>query len=335
MDSEQIHIHGPDPIEMAGRHGARYWVYHPFTVTNNKEIDDRLTSYPVVVFTPTNRCASETPVLFSLQGMAAPMEWNAFLIPVLMDMGIATVMFESPLGGERSYARLHNGNIAQEIFPLLQKNVNFGSETLAKMMDIICQDFKLIREDILKKRHNLTSDKIALLGVSLGVILSGYAFCKDGFGQRLLGVIGHLDVPKFARSYMGIGYNIYSPIIGDAVQKVLMSVNAKFGFNGWYVGFLPLLKLLTELVGMQSTDTLYNALNPISHADNVKGRVVSLLVGEDDPLVNVEDAKKCAAHVNGNCYVVPGLKHGVCSFGPDFCQHVSFYVRTQLGDWSI
>jgi hypothetical protein len=89
-------IHGPEPLTLDGRPGNRYWVSHPYTFTGSAAVDERLSGYPVAVFLPYGRPAQETPLVVGLQGMAAPYQWNAFLVPTLLELGIACVLFDTP-----------------------------------------------------------------------------------------------------------------------------------------------------------------------------------------------------------------------------------------------
>src|SRR6266511_1250918 len=95
-------IHGPDSVQIEGRPGVRYWVYRPAAITGRKDVDDALSSYPLLVFQPHGRDAGQTPLVIALQGLAAPWQWNAFVVPTLLDMGIACALFDTPLAGERS-----------------------------------------------------------------------------------------------------------------------------------------------------------------------------------------------------------------------------------------
>ena len=63
-------IYGPDPIHLEGRTGSRYWIHHDYEFTGNTEVDARLSGYPVAVFQPVGRKASDTPIVISLQGIA-------------------------------------------------------------------------------------------------------------------------------------------------------------------------------------------------------------------------------------------------------------------------
>src|SRR5205085_88099 len=105
-----------------GRQGDRYWIHDSFPFTGHLDLDERLSGYPVAVFVPP-RPAHETPVVIGLQGMAAPFQWNAFLVPTLLDMGIACVLFDTPLAGERSLVRNYRSDIISEIVPLADQRV--------------------------------------------------------------------------------------------------------------------------------------------------------------------------------------------------------------------
>ena len=240
-------------------------------------------------------------------------------------MGIAVVMFELPLGGERGMARTFDGNVFKEVHALTRHGCNVDAEFLGRAADAVCEDFRLIRSKVLVERYGLTSERIAVYGVSLGCVMSSLVFMRDGFAERLLGVIGHAHVPRFARSYGGtlLPFVAASPL-GGLAQLVLG--------NHWSSSLIPTFKLLHQLI--HDYDNIYG--NPMHYADRVAAhRRVRFLVGEDDPLVSVDDAKQCAAQfADGACYVVPGLAHGPTRFGPDFEGHVCFYLTTQLGDWS-
>ena len=126
-------VHGPDPIHFEGRQGSRYWVHHPFEITGRKEVDDALSSYPLAVFQPIGRDPAQTPVLIGLQGMAAPYQWNAHLVPTLLDMGIACVLFETPLAGERSLIRDHPGDVVRQVMALAARDIRFTTKMVCSM----------------------------------------------------------------------------------------------------------------------------------------------------------------------------------------------------------
>src|ERR687894_142159 len=116
-------IYGPDPITFDGVSGHRYWFHEPFNFTGVTDIDEQLSGFPVAVFLPPNRPAHQTPLVIGIQGMCAPYGWNAFIVPTLVQMGIAVALFDTPLAGERGLARTFSGLVQNEIAPLVDRRV--------------------------------------------------------------------------------------------------------------------------------------------------------------------------------------------------------------------
>lgn len=133
--------------------------------------------------------------------MGVPLTANYALVPLLLSMNIAVCLFDTPLGGERSYLRTNDGRfgLVKELVNMSARDLHPDVPTLFKVFDATSHNFKLIRERILIERHGLRGDRIALFGVSLGVLISSFIFLRDGFGQRLLGCIGRtlLDYTPF------------------------------------------------------------------------------------------------------------------------------------------
>jgi hypothetical protein len=315
-------VHGPTPTSMEGREGLRYWVHSPFTFTGHAEADDRLSGYPVYVFQPRGRAPAETPVVIGLQGMAAPLQWNAFLVPTLLDMGIACVLFDTPLAGERSLVCNFRGDIVNEVVPLIKRRVRVGVALVPRLMEAVAHDFRTVL-DLLGERHGLGADRLALFGISLGALMSAFSFLRDGVGGRLLCAIGHPDLPRFARSYAPRLTPVIASLPGRLVGRVaslcrVPLVRATTDF----------LHILRELKG-KGPHAL--AANPMAYAERCgPDRPVRMLLGGADPLVRVADAQNAARlFLDTQCYVVPGLGHG----GDGFVHHVRTFLGTQLGDW--
>jgi pimeloyl-ACP methyl ester carboxylesterase len=320
--SPPVTIQGPEPIELKGHPGLRYRIHHLFPFVDNDEVNERLSHYPLVLFLPPRRTPDLTPVLIGLQGMAAPYEWSAFLIPELMNKGIACVLFDTPFGGERSLLRTYAGDVVGELAALLERGVRITSLLVANMMEAVARDFRLVLR-LLRERHGLIDPRLALFGVSLGTLLASFTFMRDGIGQRLLGTIGHADLPHFAASYAPR----FTPLLSSLPVRLLGLLLSRV--MGRHVdASLAFVAVLNELIG--SLNTTFG-VNPMDYADRVKrGRRVRFLVGRDDPLVYAADAQACAARFpEGACYVVPGMGHG----GVGFEDHVRYFVATQLGDW--
>jgi hypothetical protein len=316
-------IHGPEPIELAGRHGSRYWIYHPLRFCGHPDVDERMSGYPVVVFQPHDRPAPETPVVIGLQGLAAPYTQNAFLLPPLLDRGIACVLFEAPAAGERSLVRAYDGDPLTELQGFADRGVPITTRLVLGMFHAVARDYSTVLR-LIEQRHGLTDRRRALFGVSMGVLLSAYVFLKDGVGERLLGATGHADLPRFARSYAP-WFRAAAPFLPVYLLEDWVTM---FAGPRLHVG-LAFLSVLNDLTKNRGP---VRAINPMTYADRIgSGRRVRFLVGADDPVVRTEDATACAARFpDGACYVVPGLGHG----GDALAGHVGYFLATQLGDWA-
>lgn len=317
-----MNVHGPDETWIDGHRGSRYWIEHPRHFTGNDRIDQRLSNYPLAIFQP-DRTGWDTPIVIALQGMAAPWGWNGFIVRMLLDMGIAVLMLDSPFGGERSMMRRHDGQIAPEMAELVRCKAAMDLECLTNVFDAMADDMQRSL-NIAAERHGLCGNRIALFGVSFGVLLNSYAFCRRGIGTRLLGAIGHADLAMFSRSYCRL---LPAPIRKILVAKpthLLWRLPLPYELQG----FLPLLYLLDHLI-RDNEDV--QKINPISYVHQVEGpRTARFLVGESDPLVSVSDAAAVAGRFpGGESYAVPDMGHG----GSDFVHHVNFFLGTQLGDW--
>eukprot|EP01116_Phalansterium_solitarium_P007791 TRINITY_DN2070_c0_g1_i2.p2 TRINITY_DN2070_c0_g1~~TRINITY_DN2070_c0_g1_i2.p2 ORF type:complete len:197 (-),score=45.44 TRINITY_DN2070_c0_g1_i2:273-863(-) len=154
-------------------------------------------------------------------------------------------------------------------------------------------------------------------------------FLRHGFGDRLLGAITHLDISEFARSYGGM----VAPAAMALVDKCFGVGFVERNVPAAFAGYAPGLRMLGRLG--DAADAEVSAMNPASYLANAGDRPVRLLVGEDDPVVKYAQVQRLAAKLpNGAAYVVPGLTHGLAQAGgPDFVQHVRFFVTSQLGDW--
>lgn len=318
-------IHGPEPLELAGRHGLRYWVHHPYCHFNHSDADRALSSYPLAVFLPPD-AGAHTPLVIGLQGMAAPFTWNAFLVPVLLDYGIACAFFDTPLAGERSLIRDESGEILRQVTPLVERGIPLTVRLVEGMFESVARDLTFVR-GLLAERHGLVDERVALFGVSLGCLMASYAFLRDGLGQRLLGVIGHADLRAFAKSYTPY----LAPLLGSTPAWAVARALALF-LGSYPQASVEFLALLGELAG---ENPIAKKINPMSYADRaLPTRPMRFLVGREDPLLKHEDARACATlFPDAAAYVVPGLAHGTTAFGPTFEDHVRYYVATQLSDW--
>lgn len=320
-------IYDPEPITFEGVTGHRYWIHEPFEFTRVADVDERLSGFPVAVFLPNNRLAHQTPLVIGIQGMCAPYGWNAFIVPTLTQMGIAVALFDTPLAGERSLIRTFTALVGKEIEPLLDRDIPFDTQLLLQIFKCTARDIAIVR-DLCRDRYNLTDSRLALFGVSMGVLQTAFAFTSNGIGERLLGAIGHADMQTFAKSWG----NLILPELAASPLGILAE-----GLLGRFVpdlkSVLPILRLVKNL---KQPDDFARACNPMTYVERVKPpRRVRFLVGEIDPLVRQSDAQSCTTRFpDGAYYVVPGLGHGLTKSGPPFTDHVRYFLTTQLGDWS-
>jgi hypothetical protein len=190
---------------------------------------------------------------------------------------------------------------------------------VAHLFEAVARDFATVLR-LAEERHALTNPRRAFFGVSLGVLLAAFVFLRDGIRERLLGAIGHADLPRFIRSYAPRSRRIVAAL-PQAVISQLTSPRTTAG--------LAFLRALSALTGRREP---VRALNPMNYVDRAGlGRKIRFLVGDSDPLVRPVDAMACAHRFDdGACYVVPGLGHG----DDGFENHVRYFLATQLGDWA-
>lgn len=317
-----------EPVSLTwdGIPGERFWCRHPVGLTGDVLTDESLAGFPLIVFRPPHRPPAETPLVIALQGMCAPCQWNAFLAGTLTRMGIAVALFETPLAAERSLVRTFRGQVSEEIGALLMRGVPLTSQTLVNFFQAVVQEVQQVR-DFCRERYQLTDPRLALFGVSMGVLLTSLAFTSAGVGERLLGCIGHADLAEFATSW-GL------PLLPELAASPLGRV-AELALRSFRPQLQPVVSVLRLVKELKRGSELTRTCDPLTYVDRVEPhRRVRFLVGEKDALVRVEHARRCAARFpDGECYVVPALAHGHSLTGPTFVEHMQYFLGTQLGDW--
>jgi hypothetical protein len=255
--------------------------------------------------------------------MAAPYQRNGFIVPTLLDMGVACVLLDMPLAGERSLARDFRGKVMSEAMALLRHKAPLQPSILPAMMNAAARDVATVFR-LAEDRHGLTDSRRALFGVSLGTLMASFAFMRDGVASRLLGTIGHADLCLFARSYTPRVAPLLGALPVRAAARLFSSLTGRHKAEAT-VRFLNILRKLCARSGS------FHDANPMTYLDRVgPGRQVRFLVGEKDRLVRVHDARTCASRFpDGQAFSVPGLGHG----GDAFNGHVRTFLSTQLEDW--
>ncbi|OCQ94202.1 hypothetical protein BCD64_05385 [Nostoc sp. MBR 210] len=315
-----------DTINFDGVNGHRYWFYEPYVYTGVADIDERLSGFPVAVFLPQHQPTQDTPLVIGLQGMCAPYGWNAFIVPTLTQMGMAVALFDTPFAGERSLVRTFTAVVQNEIKPLIDRDIAFDTALLLSTFRSTAQDITRIR-DFCCDRYNLSQTKLALFGVSMGVLLSAYTFTAHSLGDRLLGTIGHADLPSFAKSW---GYGFLPDLAASPLGNL-----AEIFLKKFQPDLQPIVSLLQLAKHLKYQDKYTWECNPMNYVQQVElPRRVRFLIGANDPIVNIKDTRACAQKFpDGAYYVVPGMGHGTRQQGLTFVDHVRYFLATQLGDW--
>ncbi|MFM7405410.1 MAG: alpha/beta hydrolase [Cuspidothrix sp.] len=318
-------IYGADPINFEGVNGDRYWFYEHYAYTGVADIDDRLSGFPVAVFLPPHP-RQDTPLVIGLQGMCAPYGLNAFIVPTLTQMGIAVALFDTPFAGERSLVRTFTAKLEKEIQPLIDRGIPFDTKLLLHLFRKNADDVNKVHE-LCRQRYGVGDSKLALFGVSMGVLETAYCFTAHGIGERLLGTIGHADLAYFAKTWGG-------GMIPDLTASPLGKIAANIA-QLLQPDTKTIINLLQLVKNLKDPDEFAIACNPMTYIDQVEShRKVRFLVGHNDLIVNTQDAKNCAQKFpDGECYIVPGMGHGTRQWGPTFVDHVRYFIRTQLSDW--
>jgi len=314
-------MHPHEPTVRNGFHGHRYWIDAPCELTGEARADVVLSRYPVHVFLPQDRPAAETPIVLALQGIANPWYENLFILPTLLSRGIAVVFVEQPFAGERGFAPDKPGELLEQLSRLPDPTFAIDDRFMERFMHTMSRDLR-IALGIAREKHGLTSDRVALFGVSLGALSSAFAFMRDGLGQRLLCTIGMPDLYWFARSFGGLKSRI-AALVDDLIPDSAVPD-----------ALMPYRNIIRILGALTYGGEPAVAANPMTWIDRVgPDRCVRILAGSEDPLLSPKDAVACAERFpDGRAYIVPGMTHGGEEGG--FTHHVGNFLATQLGDWS-
>jgi hypothetical protein len=320
-------ILGPEPIDLEGIKGDRYWFEESYPYTGVADVDERLNGFPVEVYLPQNRPAKDAPLVIGLQGVSAPIYYNEFIVPPLTQMGFAVALLETLFAGERSLVRTDTKMPQKEILPLVKRKIPFNTELLLRLFQQTSINIAQVHQ-LCCDRYGISQQRLSLFGVSMGVLFSSYAFTADGIGERLFGAIGHSDLLTFVKSWSGNFLpNLASPFTPGA-EEIMRRTHPDIKS---VIKLLKLAKVITS-----DTDEYARACNPMNYIDRVKlPRRARFLVGEIDNIIDFKDAEDCARRFpDGEAYVVPDMGHGSNRSGPNFLEHTLFFLTNQLADWA-
>lgn len=307
----------------------RYRVRRPFAYTGDAAVDEALSTYEAAVAWPAV-LRPGAPVVVGMNGIAAPYETAAFVLDAVTAAGGVGVLVETPLSGSRSLVGDRSRNPARELAPLVERGVAVTPAFLRRLMEGVAGD--LVAVDALARRHHPEAGASVLFGISLGCLLASYAFLHEGVGARLLGVIGHPDVVRFAArlkaqaqaSLGGLPLDAAASLAGRRMLEPV--VRARFGREG--VGALHFAGLLAALA---RGDAAAHAANPLDLA-RAPERPLRLLIGDRDIVAPPGDAEVCAARLpDAAVQVETGLAHGYVVGGLSYPARVAAFVRGELG----
>jgi len=165
-------------------------ILHPRAVTHNPALDQSLANYDVYLAYPPR--AGNIPVVLSLQGIGAPIQYSFFQIKPVLDMGIAWVGLDAPFGGSRSITGgkpVALAHIQQRLKLAGVRSFDYGI-----YFDLVVQDLHNLIERVLPRYGQIDPTRIGLIGISFGVMLASYAFINQLLGHRLVGLIGHGNI---------------------------------------------------------------------------------------------------------------------------------------------
>ncbi len=165
----------------------RLRVLHKRPFTGVARIDRKLTNYDIYIALPHRQ--GRLPVLFSLQGIGAPIHYSFYQIKSIVEMGMVWVGVDAPFGGSRNVTRGKIQALPQIYRSLRKAGVNYFS--LEHCFHMLNEDLHDLAYQVLPRYFQVDYDRVGLVGVSFGVMLATWAFVHHNFGQHLVGLIGH------------------------------------------------------------------------------------------------------------------------------------------------
>lgn len=326
------------PVRLAGLPATRYRLRrgHPFT--GDADLDRAFSTFDAVVLPPADG-RSGAPAVTLLNGITRGMDRSVPAARALAEAGIGAVLFDTPLGGVRRPGA--GGHPGPDLVEIGRRGVALDVPFAQRMFDGVAGDVPALLA-LAADAHGLGADgRTALFGVSFGCLLSSYAFGRDGVGDRLVGVIGHPDLPAMARGLVA-GFARFSglseaTLAGGLRLGPLADAAARRMGGDQAVGALRFARLLDTLGrGGRALDPL----DPVRFADRVGAdRPVAFLAGAADPVAPPADVRAAAAaYPTSTVDVLPALGHGWYpgarpAGAPSFEASCGDFLVRQLADW--
>ena len=324
------------PVRVGGLAATRYRLRRPHPYTGHAETDLALSTSDALVVPPTDR-REGAPAVTLLNGITKPLQHSVPVAVALAKAGLGAVLLDTPLGGVRKPGG--GGSPGAAMAALARDGVVMDGPLAGRMLDGVAGDLAALFA-LAEAEHGLGRRRRALFGVSFGCLLSSFAFGRDALGDRLLGAIGHPDLPAMARGLIGtfaLATGVPAGAVSGGLRLGPLAEAAARRFGGdAAVGGLRFARMLEGLGrGGKSTQ----AFNPLRWAAGDE-RPVAFLAGERDPVAPPEAVREAAAaYPASSVEVVPALGHGWYRGGrppgaPTFEAACAAFALRHLADWT-
>ena len=331
--TDTLQILDARPVRLGGPPAMRYRLRRDEPYSGDADLDAAFSTFDAIVVPPVGGGAD---VVTLLNGITRDMTRSIPAAQALARAGIGAVMMDTPLGGVRRPTQGHPGD---DLADLLRRDFRPDPAFVGRLFDGVARDLLAVLA-LAASEHGLAGRR-ALFGVSFGCVLSSLAFARDGLGERLLGIIGHPDLPAMSRGLVA-GFSRFSGLspaliaTGLRLGSVADVAAQRLGGDA-AVGALRFARLLQT---MGRGGAALAPFDPLQFASQVSAeRPVHLLAGELDPVATPDDVRAAAGHfATSSVEIAPGLGHGwypgarpadALPF-PDLC--AAWAVR-QLADW--
>ncbi len=328
-------------VRAGGLPATRYRLRRDHAYTGLADLDAALSTFDALIV-PPEAPRSRAAAVTLLGGITKPLAASVPAALALARGGIGAILLDTPLGGTRRPGG--GGSPASALHELVQREVALDVPLVARMFDGVAHDLAAAFA-LGEAEHDLGGPR-ALFGVSFGCLLSSFAFGRDGLGDRLIGAIGHPDLPAMARGmvetftrFSGVPAAVIS---GGLRMGPLAEAAARRLGGEQAVGALRFARLLNQMGrggrAMADLDPLVFASGG-THASG-ETRPVAFLAGALDPVAPPEAIRASArAYANSAVEVMPALGHGwypgaMPPGAQPFGEACGAFALRQVQDWA-
>lgn len=333
--TETLQILRARPVRLGGVAATRYRLRRDEAYTGDDVLDAAFSTFDAIIVPPVGGGAA--PVVTLMNGITRDMTRSIPTAVALAQAGIGAALMDTPLGGARRPTQGHPG---ADLAELLRRDLRPDAAFVGRLFDGVARDLPALLA-VAADEHGLTGRR-ALFGVSFGCVLSSLAFARDGLGDRLLGVIGHPDLPAMSRGLVS-GFSRFSGLppaliaTGLRLGSVADVAAQRLGGEA-AVGALRFARLL-QTMGRGGADTAL--FDPVRFASQVSpDRRTAFLAGALDPVAPPDDIRQSATlFATSSVELAEGLGHGWYPGARppgalDFPALCAAWTVRQLSDWT-